>query len=103
MTGAERADGIRQDTVPGGDLDEGDVKNARRSARDVSGVFDGPVELDADPLRVREEGGPGGRQPDASGDALENGKPELLLKEPDLPGERRLSDVQALCGTMEML
>jgi hypothetical protein len=66
-------------------------------------VFDSAVKFDADPFRICEKGGPGGGQPDPSGDALENGKPELLLEKPDLPRQRRLGDVKSLRGTMEML
>ena len=61
------------------------------------------VDLGEDQPRVGEEALAGGQQGDTSRRALEQRGPELVLEVADLPGQRRLGDVELARGATDVL
>lgn len=103
ITVPEGHDRRRDDAVPGRDLDEAELENARFAPRHGLRFADRMAKVGQDLAAMREKGPAGDGKLHPTRQPVEQGHPEFGLQQLDLPAERRLGDADTLGGAAEML
>jgi len=99
----EFAEGVHDQAMPGHRCCNADAKSTRLTKGHPFGTTLRLVDVLQDASRIVQEQSPSRTESDASGQSIEQEKPQLSLQVPDLPGEGRLYDMEPICRSSEVL
>jgi len=99
----EFAEGVHDQPVPGHRRGNADAKGTRLTEGQPFGTTLRLVDVLQDASRIVQEQSPSRAESDASGQSVEQEKPQLSLQVLDLPGEGRLDDMEPIGRSSEVL